>query len=261
MSGHGLIQRMKSWFGGKRSPADSPQTTAKRYTLGPPDDDHDLAMDSAGAIAASMVSPRLTEPAAPYANDRLGAAPASAGDLAPAADDRLPGGAPARLEPLDPTWMKTLEDLPSRIAESMSRSAAGLRNLENMGAELEGHRHATRSIADSVRRQSDLAAQQTDLSRQANKTLERQALVAESTLDALTELRAAFRTVEESSRRHLKAIAQLEYGHRQILYEYQDLMQKTQSRLARLSLLGVVLGVLALAGVGVALYRLATVAQ
>jgi hypothetical protein len=272
-----LIQRMKSWFGGNRRPGDVPPPAGRRCALGPPDSSEVLSLDASTAVAASAASSRTTESErlelnessrlpsqAPVlaATSRGATAEESGGNgfdpLAPGADSP---SAPARLDPLDPAWMKSFETLPARLTESAAHAAAGARSLENIGAELEGHRLATRTIADSVRRLPDMAAHQADLARQANKTLERQALVLESTLDGITDLRAAFRSVEESSRRHLKAIAQLEYGHRQILFEYQEMLLKVQRRLARLAFLGVILGALALAGVGFALFRLAVATQ
>jgi hypothetical protein len=285
MSGFGFIERMKGWFGGKRAAHGGPAAGGKRYTLGPPDGDTALSLAGAGAAAAGMVEPagRFNIPAEPIAIEA--AAPVSSaeatgnallessaacppGSLGGEAAGRFTSEAasggvarPTRLDPLDPVWMQSLEELPARIAESVARSAAGVRMLENIGAELEGHRQATRTIADSMRRLPDLAAGQSDLLRQANKTLERQAVVEEATLDAITDLRAALRTVEESSRRHLKAIAQLEYGHRQILGEYQEILLGAHRRLGRMATLGVLLAALALGGVGYALYLAATIAR
>jgi ferric-dicitrate binding protein FerR (iron transport regulator) len=183
------------------------------------------------------------------------------GDAAFDAQPTTPEAHAAPLDPLDPEWMQSLEELPQRIAESVAESAAGTEALEQIGRELEGHRQTNRAIAGAVRRLPDMAAGQAELTRQTNTALDRQALVLESMLDGITGLRAAFQTVEESSRRHLRAIAQLEAGHRQVLFEYQTLLLATHARLTRLAALGIILAAAALGGVGYAIYLVTTMGQ
>ena len=265
MSGPGLLQRMRGWFGGKEAVPESPPA-ARRYTLGPPDPSAAIAMVGSGAAAAGISAPRATEiiegafdppagtSAAVMVEERHADAEVeeSAGPALPA-----PAAGPSRLDPLDPVWMRSMDELPARMAESAAKAAAGLRCLENIGAELEGHRQAGRAISEAVRRLPDLAAQQADLARQMNRTLERQALVLESSLDTLSELRSAFRGVEETARRQVHAIAQLEHGHREVLYEYQELLVQSNRRLGRLAMIGIVLGLVAMVGVAVAYFRMA----
>jgi hypothetical protein len=264
MSGSGLFKRMRGWFGGRAAPVDSPPA-AKRYTLGPVDANTAIAMVGSGAAATGISAPRITE--------TIEGTLASDVDVSPAVliDERqaeaeveesgtpalpaAPATGPSRLDPLDPVWMRSMDELPARMAESAAKAAAGLRCLENIGAELEGHRQAGRAMAEALKRLPEIAGQQADLSRQTNRTLERQALVMESSLDTLAELRSAFKGVEETSRRQVMAITQLEHGHREILREYQDLLVQSNRRLARLTMIAVILGVAALVGVAVALLR------
>ncbi len=270
MNGTGLLQRVRGWFGGKAVEAESPQPLGKRYTLGPPDTDGALALVGSGAAAAGICAPRLQEPLEGSFEAARDASPAvmvderqADAEVEESSGPALPAvaAAPSRLDPLDPSWMRSFDELPARLADSAAKAAAGVRCLENIDAELEGHRQASRAIVDAVRRLPDLAAQQADLARQANKTLERQALVLESSLDTLAELRSAFRGVEETARRQVQAIAQLEHGHREVLYEYQEMMQATNRRLGRLALIGIVLGLAALVGVAIALFRIGFVGQ
>jgi len=256
----GLLKRMKGWFGGKRDtgPSASPAGD-KRWSLEPATGDAALAFAGTGAAAAGVagVAPaRGAEASPPALDDGDASMDAPAG---PPGAASVSEGAPARqLDILDPQWIRSLEDLPARLAESAARTAAGVRRLEHIGAELEGHRQATRVIADSVRRLPDLALSQTQLLRETCKGLERQTLVLESMLDGISELRAAFRTVEESSRRHLQAIAQLEDGHRQVLFEYQTILLKSHRRLGWMATVGIALAAIAIAGVGYAIYLAAT---
>jgi hypothetical protein len=265
----GFLERVKGWFGGKRGTGPSAATGGdKRWSLGPAAttgrmaDDAALAFAGTGAAAAGVagaVPARGAEAGLPASDDEELSLDEPAGPPGAARPGR---GAPAlQLDILDPQWMRSLEDLPARMAESAARTAAGVRRLEHIGAELEGHRQATRVIADSVRQLPDLALSQTQVLRETCKGLQRQTLVLESVLDGITELRAAFRTVEESSRRHLQAIAQLEYGHRQVLFEYQTMLLKSHRRLGRMAALGIALAAVAIAGVGYAIYLVATAGQ
>ena len=280
MNDLGLLERMKRWFSGKGRGADAAPASAKRCTLGPAHGDSSLGLTGAGAAVAGIAAGsrhaqgRVTYPAPAEAGSTTNAAgsttaeagstPAAAGmsgDSAFDAQPMTPEAHAAPLDPIDPEWMQSLEELPQRIAESVAESAAGTEALEQIGRELEGHRQTHRAIAGAVRRLPDMAAGQAELTRQTNAALDRQALVLESMLDGITGLRAAFKTVEESSRRHLRAIAQLEAGHRQVLFEYQTLLLATHTRLTRLAALGVILAAAALGGVGYAIYLVATMGQ
>ena len=262
MNDLGLLERMKRWFSGKGRGADVAPASAKRCTLG---QDSSLGLSSAGAAVAGIAAGsrhaqgRATYPAPAEAGSTT--AEGMGGDAAFDTQPATPEAHAAPLDPLDPEWMQSLEELPQRIAESVAESAAGTEALEQIGRELEGHRQTNRAIAGAVRRLPDMAAGQAELTRQTNTALDRQALVLESMLDGITGLRAAFQTVEESSRRHLRAIAQLEAGHRQVLFEYQTLLLATHARLTRLAALGVILAAAALGGVGYAIYLVTTMGQ
>ena len=244
MTALGLLERVKGWFGGTSG---SNGRSHRRPWAGPAENTGDDALPSAsGAVAAVAAAQRepgdgCTSPAASEAG------PNDAGSAAP------------HLDPLDPEWMQSLEELPRRIAETAAGSAAGIRSLEHIAGELEGHRQATRAIAASMKRLPDLALAQGELARETNKLLERQSLVLESMLDGITDLRSAFKTTEESSRRHLKAIAVLETSHRQILFEYQTMFLRTHRRLGYLAAAAAMLAAGALGGVAyVAWYVFAT---
>jgi hypothetical protein len=271
MSGRGLFQRMRGWFGGKAAPAESPSTVSKRYSLGPVDSSAAIAMVGSGAAATGISAPRMPETIEGALSPETEVSPSVLVDEQQAnAEVEEPGSSAlptspvagsSRLDPLDPVWMRSMDELPARMAESALKAAAGLRCLENIGAELEGHRQNARAMTEALKRLPEIAGQQTDLSRQMNRTLERQALVLESSLDALSELRAAFKGVEETSRRQVMAISQLEQGHREILHEYQDILVRSNRRLARLAMIAVVLGVAALVGVAIALFHTAAAGQ
>jgi hypothetical protein len=271
MNEPGLLQRVRGWFGGKGRSPESP-AGSKHYTLGPLDSGGAIAVIGGGASATGVTAPAIPDDAPLPSSEADSVTVSVHNESAEAEADRTvatfdapspaePPASPSRINQLDPTWMRSFDELPARLAESAAKAAAGARSLENIGAELEGHRQATRAIVDSVRRLPELATGQADLVRQTNKTLERQALVQESALDMLVDLRSAFRGVEESSRRQIQAIAQLEYGHRQILFEYQELLQKSQRRLGRMALCGILLAAVALGAVAVAIFKLATMAQ
>jgi hypothetical protein len=151
--------------------------------------------------------------------------------------------------------MQSLEELPRRIAASVTEAAGSARALGLMAGELTGHRQTSRVVMDAVRRLPDLAINQAELTREAIKSLDRQTLVMESMLDGVTALRSAFRTIEESSRRHVLAISQLEMCHRQVLLEYQGMLLKSQRRLAWMAFVATALGAAALGGVA---YSIAT---
>ena len=76
----------------------------------------------------------------------------------------------------------------------------------------------------------------------------------ESILDSLVSLRSAFRTIDESSRRHATALAHLEASHREVLLGYQAMLLRAHRRLGRLATLAVLVAAAALGGVGYVAY-------
>ncbi|HUX02826.1 MAG TPA: hypothetical protein VMY35_17835 [Phycisphaerae bacterium] len=247
MSRLGLMDRVKSWFGapkrrdaaGKHSAAWSPAPAARLLL--------------AGAAAKASASPTQTccafdgrEPTSGGCG-QAAKAPAVAATSAPPADD------PER-EARQTEWMHVLDSLPERIAESLAASAAGAKALEKIGRELEGHRDATRSLAQSVGRLPGLATDQTALAKQTCEILSRQTHLAEATVDGLAAMRAALGSVEESARRHVLAIGELERSHREVLQTYQHLVLATHRRLGRLAALAVVLASGALGAVAYVLW-------
>jgi hypothetical protein len=150
--------------------------------------------------------------------------------------------------------MQSLEDLPVRVAESAAERATATRALEQVAEELQGHRQTTRVLAAAIRRLPDIATHHAELTRETNQILERQSAALESMLDGLAALRAAFNTVEESSRRHLKAIALLESSHRQILFEYQTMFLRSHRLVGILAAVAVILAAAALGGLAYVTY-------
>lgn len=253
MGRQGFFDRVRSWFGhqGHRGGATGP--SAKRCALEPVTADAQSAFERTGAATvatATMLS--VSEELDPFAEERCPAA------LSPAADGMARPPAPGHLDPLDPTWMQSLEELPRRIAESAVEAAGSARALHQIASELGGHRQTSRVVMDAVRRLPDLAANQAELTRDVIKALERETLLLEALYDGLTGMRASFRTVDESSRRHVMAIAQLETSHRQLLLEYQGMLIKAHRKVAWMAFGGIVLGAGALGGVAYAIGMMLT---
>ncbi len=248
MSRLGLMHRVKSWFG---TPKRRDAAGKHRATWSPAPAARLLL---AGAAAKVSASPTQTccafdgrEPTSGGCSQAV-KAPVIAATSAPPADDPQPAWA-GQTE-----WMHVLNSLPERIAESLAASAAGARALEKIGRELEGHRDATRTLAQSVGRLPGLATDQTALAKQTCEILSRQTHLAEATVDGLTAMRAALGSVEESARRHVLAIGELERSHREVLQTYQRLVLATHQRLGRLAALAVVLASGALGAVAYVLW-------
>jgi len=250
MTALGLLERVKGWLGGGNG-----HGRPKRATL---EAESYLARGNLHAAAEAADADKAeAESMCPASPDSAKASPGR--PAAGSSDIASPEPPPSALEPLDPEWMQSLEELPRRIAENAADSAAGVRSLEQIAGELEGHRQSTRTIAATIKRLPDLALAQGELSRETNKILDRQSLVLESMLDGVIALRAAFKSTEESSQRHLKAIAILETSHRQILFEYQMMFLRTHRRLGYLAAAAAMLAAGALGGVAyVAWYVFAT---
>jgi len=243
MSRLGLWNRVRSWFGGKVDSAGASPSGGRRCTLGPAEAGARLGLVGGASSMATTTDDRVPEADATRTPDattrRLPPLPLAAG----------PAPTPARLDPMDPDWMQSLDTLPERLAESSARTAAGTRALEEIAYELEGHRETGRALVESLRRMPTLAGNQLQLHEETNKILLRQSNLLESMFDGITAMRSAFRSVEESSKRSVLALGQLESCHRQILYEYQAMLLKAHRRLGLIALLAVTLAAAALAGV------------
>jgi len=222
MSGTQLLQRVRHWFGGGRAEEMRPHADPCPVPDG--DTGRALLFAASGAgAAASRASP-------------------------------VPRSAPQAAPHAAPTVLSLHDPQPSRPAETSDRRPADAA-LANVAQELHGHRETSRAIAHSVERLPDLAASQVDLLRRNNQLHEREVHVAEGVLDELAALRGAFRSVEESSRRHLRCFTEIESNHREVLAEYQDLLLRQHRRLYRMTLAAVLLAAAALGGV---LYVVAT---
>jgi hypothetical protein len=224
MTALGLLERVKGWFGGKDEAGGNGRARPKRPASGPP-------QEGAAYLAGGKAQAATTV---------LGAAASPAvSDLDPRPPTLEPR--PSALDPLDPAWMQSLEDLPVRAAESAAERAAATRALEQVAEELQGHRQTTRVLAAAIRRLPDIATNHVELTRETNQILQRQSAALESMLDGQAALQAAFNTVEESSRRHLKAITLLESSHRQILFEYQTMFLRSHRLVGILAAIAVIL--------------------
>jgi hypothetical protein len=243
-----MVDRVKSWFGVAR--LERPRRAgAKPWTAASTAPAAGLLLAGAGgsATAAPPISSAFdSRPAAPAAGGPGAQTTAVATETGKAPDVQRP-------EP-NPEWIRLLNTLPERIAESLAASAAGAKALDKIGRELEGHRDATRSLAQSVRQLPDLATDQAAVTKRTNDLLEQQTRLAEATVDGLAGMRGALKSVEESAQRHLVCIARLETAHREVLETYQTLVLRTHRRLGRLAMLAVLLASAALGGVGYALY-------
>ncbi len=250
MSQLNLVDRVKSWFGVARLERQRRAGVgAKPWAASSTAPAAGLLLAGAGgsATAAPPISSAFDgRPAAPIAGGPGAQTTAVATETGKTPDAQRP-------EP-NPEWIRLLNTLPERIAESLAASAAGAKALDKIGRELEGHRDATRSLAESVRQLPDLATDQAAVTKRTNDLLEQQTRLAEATVDGLTGMRAALRSVEESAQRHLVCIARLEAAHREVLETYQTLVLRTHRRLGRLAMLAVLLASAALGGVGYALY-------
>ena len=250
MSQMNLVDRVKSWFGVARLDRQRRAGMgAKPWTEASTAPAAGLLMAGAGgnATAVPPISSAFDgRPAAPAAGRPGAQTTTVASETGKAPDAQYP-------EP-NPEWIRLLNTLPERIAESLAASATGAKALEKIGCELEGHRDATRTLAESVRQLPDLATDQTAVTKRTNDLLEQQTRLAEATVDGLTGMRAALRSVEESAQRHLVCIARLEAAHREVLETYQTLVLGTHRRLGRLAMLAVLLASAALGGVGYTIY-------
>ena len=230
-----LVDRVKSWFGVAHVKRPR-RAGAKPWAAASTAPAAGLLLAGAGgsATAAPPISSAFDgRPAAPAAGGPGAQTTAVATETGKAPDAQRP-------EP-NPEWIRLLNTLPERIAESLAASAAGAKALEKIGRELEGHRDATRTLAESVRQLPDLATDQAAVTKRTNDLLEQQTRLAEATVDGLVGMRGALKSVEESAQRHLVCIARLETAHREVLETYQTLVLRTHRRLGRLAMLALVL--------------------
>ena len=229
-----LVDRVRSWFGGKARTVGA-AASAGPWPLGP-GARTELAL--AGAAAGGRATRAPDTPQDPPALGSAPDAPARMTAAAPFGTDTDADSAAPRtcLDPLDPEWVHAVP------------------SLEEIGSELDGHRQTNRAILEAVQQLPDLASNQADLTAATNKVLERQCGLLESILDSLTSLRMAFRTIDESSRRHAAALAQLEASHREVLLQYQAMLLRAHRRLGRLAALAVLVAAAALGGVGYVAY-------
>ena len=232
MSGAGLLERVKGWFGGKESFVSGGGLPMKRLSLEPVHGGPGVDFSGTSATVAAVEAPE------------------SAPDETAAVEG--PFGEP--LDRLDPAWIALLEDLPRRITEATAENTTIARILEQIRHELEGHREVSRAVGEAIRRMPELGTTQVALLGETNKMLGRQCRLAEAMLDGVTDLRAALENGEESSRRNLLAIEQLETVHRQVLQTYQGILLKSYRRLGRLSALAVLLAATAIGGAGYIAY-------
>lgn len=229
-----LVDRVRSWFGRKAETVGAAASAAP-WPLGP-GARTELALAGAAATGRAPPAPHvprdtLALESVPHAHTETTATAPSRTET-----DAQPPPAKTCLDPLDPEWIQAMP------------------SLEEIGRELDGHRRTNRTIMDAVQQLPDLASNQADLTTETNKVLERQSALLESILDSLVSLRSAFRTVDESSRRHAAVLGQLEASHRQILLGYQAMLLRAHRRLGRLAAMAVLVAAAALGGVACVAY-------
>jgi len=228
MSTLSWMTRVRAFFGSK--PDAAPAVATEAAWTGPAP-----AMAMVGtAVADAPRAAEATASASPTTHRPPSPAPASAPEPPPARETTPPGNGDGkkrpspRIDPLDPPWMEGLEALPA------------------LGRALQGHRETGEALLRTVRQLPELTSDQTDHIVQTNRLLERQNMLLSSMLDTMSGLAASMRTMEESSRRHLTAIGTLEASHREVLFGYQAMLEKSHRRLGRLATLATVLAAVAL---------------
>ena len=241
-----LVDRMKSWFGTARR--------ERQHRIGVPAQHAGLALAAVGCNAGEgaadgpKAGAALADPFPVSTRNGLSAAEA------PCAPPReTPSGSPERDAP-DGEWVRALEALPERIAESVAAGATGAKTLEKIGRELDGHRNTSRAVAEAIGRLPDLTGDQAALTRRTHEILEQQTHLAEAMVDGLAGLRAALKTVEESADRHLACIGQLEQCHRRVLEVYQSMLLKAHRRLGHVATAALLLAAIALGAAGYVVY-------
>ncbi len=232
MSTLSMMSRVRAFFAGKHEPA--PAMAAETAWSGATGTlalvGTAVADETGAADAVASVPPEARR--APAAGPPAPPHPPGT-QRKPSASRRGTTGRAAspRIDPLDPAWME------------------GLDSLGTLGRELQGHRDTSESLLRTVRQLPELTSDQTDHIVQTNRLLERQNILLTSVLDTMSGVAASMQTMEESSRRHLTAIGQLETSHRQVLWAYQAVLETTHRRLGRLAALAAALAAVALGAV------------
>jgi hypothetical protein len=248
------MDRIRLWFAGGRRRRNGPDEEMKAWSLSPAQ--AELALATAGAPGGEIRDEGLVDTDEPPPPEPLAEIPETRG-AKPASDQTEDRAETSREEPAAPAappWLDRLDALPDRIADALKGSAASTEALGRIAAEMEARRDTDRGAAEAMAALPESAERQADLVGRTNELLEHQNRLTESLVDGLAGLRAAFRSVEESSRRHLACIAQLETTHRQVLDVYQSTLLRAHRRLGRLALFAVGLAVAALGAVGALIY-------
>ncbi len=249
MNGSGLLERVRGWFGngGRAVPEARSRADARFWSSVHENASAALLFAASGGGGGAVAADSAAQlPRASHESPALKLAPPPRAPEGPRPHDLEAAG---WREASEREVVELLRGLPDRIARSVSPPAPGGESIGQMAEELRGHREVHRSIAEAVGRLPEQATTQTDLLRRSNQLAERHARVTESVLDELTALRTAFRNVDESSRRNLRCLAQIEANHREVLREYQDLLVVQHRRLWRAAILATVLAAFSLAGV------------
>ncbi len=226
------MSRVRAWFG---TTHDAPGAAEPQHAWAAGGGSQ-LALVGAAVAEGRATTGTTTAPSPPRPNQPgPDLAPATPEAERPSSTDR---GAPPRpaIDPLDPPWAEHLD------------------SLDGLGRELRDHRDTSQALLRTVRQLPDLTSDQTDHIVRTNQLVERQNTLLGSILDTLAGLRASMQTMEESSRRHLTAIGGLEASHREVLWGYQRLLEKSHRRLGRLAALATLLAALALGGVACVAY-------
>ena len=250
MSATALLERVKCWFGsgGRADPESRSRTDARFWSSVHENASAALLFAaSGGSGAAALRGPLPKAPPRGQDGPALKLAPAPRAPEDPPPHERA--DADERRRSSDRELVELLRSLPERIARSVNRPMPGGEAIDQMAEELRGHRETHRAIAEAVGRLPDQAGSQTELLKKSNQLAERHTRVTESVLDELTALRMAFRNVDESSRRNLQCLAQIEANHREVLREYQDILLLAHRRLWRAAILAILLAAVSLAGV------------
>jgi hypothetical protein len=229
MSTLSWMTRVRAFFAGKHEPA--PAMAGESAWSG---GTGTLAL--VGTAVAEEAPATETVPAAPTESRRPPQPDRASPPPPPAMDRNVAPPGTSRIDPLDPPWLERLEALGS------------------VGRELRGHRERGEALLHTLRQLPELTSDQTDHIVRTNRLIERQNILLSSMLDTLSGMAASMETMEEGSRRHLTAIGQLEASHRDVLFGYQRMLEKTHRRLGRLATLATVLAAVALGGVAWVVY-------
>ena len=225
-----FMTRVRAFFGGKHT--DVPDAIVPEGVW--PAGGRTLAL--VGASVAQDASTGNTGSGLP----RQAYVPSSPTPKSPREPAAAPGGngngKRPRIDPIDPAWITQID------------------SLEDVGRELQ-HTHETgQALLESVRQLPELTADQNDRIAQTNRLLQRQNTLLGCVCDGVGALRASMQTMDESARRHLLAINQLESAHRHVLLGYQKMLLDSHRRVGRLAALATVVASLGMAGAAYVTY-------